>query len=341
MEQSVIEATEFNQVAAPLLVLLRQLTGLETTFLTMVDVQLQRQWVISSQSAAELPVPSGTMVPWQQSICYLMSEQQLCQTSELGQLFPQTFGVSLGMRSFFVLPVTMHGELIGTLCGADRQSVQLSRQQIDQAELIAQALSSQLKLLLDNYQYRCRLQHQQREASQLRAQVDDLAEQASTDALTGLPNRRAFEQHFAGTLLQAAQRQQEIGLIRLDIDHFKQFNDRFGHDSADQVLQLVGRALLTLARASDMPCRFGGDEFQLASIGTSAAGLQTLALRLQQYLQQHPVQPAIRCTVSIGIATTALVPLETLYQAADQALYQAKAAGRNCIRLWQPEQEVR
>lgn len=336
MDVSPLETIEFDKFAKPLLQLLKELTGLETTFLTLVDERLQQQWVITTQSSAALPVPVGLQVAWQDSMCKLLFSHQLSQSMDIPGHFSQSSGARTGMQSFMVLPVSFEDTLIGTLCGADRGRIQLTESQLGHARLIAEALSSQLKLLSDNQLFRQQLQQHIQQADSLRQQVDDLEELASTDPLTGLPNRRAFDERFSQLVDIAQRSKEEVGLMLIDIDHFKQVNDQYGHEVGDRVIQQVGRGLLQLARAADIPCRIGGDEFLLAAIDTSAAGLSKLAQRLQKYLQQQRKKLGVSCTLSIGIATTLDCPLEELFKAADTALYQSKERGRNTLSVYQP-----
>jgi diguanylate cyclase len=339
MDVSTFQTIEFDKCAKPLLQLLKELTGLETTFLTLVDERLQQQWVITTQSSAALPVPAGMQVAWQDSMCNLLFIEQLTYSTDIPERFTQSIGARSGMQSFMVLPVSVADELIGTLCGADRRRIQLTETQVGHARLIAAALSSQLKLLSDNQLFRQQLHQQIQQTDTLRQQVDNLEELASTDPLSGLPNRRAFDERFSQLVDIAQRSKEEVGLMLIDIDHFKQVNDQSGHEIGDQVIQQVGRGLLKLARAADIPCRIGGDEFLLAAIGTNAAGLSKLALRLQKYVQQQQKNLGVSCTLSIGIATTVNCPLEELFKAADTALYQSKERGRNTLSVYQPANE--
>lgn len=334
-----VETAEFDKFAKPLLQLLKELTGLETTFLTLVDERLQQQWVITTQSSAALPVPAGMQVAWQDSMCNLLFSHQLTQSMDIPEHFSQSSGARNGMQSFMVLPVSFEDALIGTLCGADRSRIELTETQLGHARLIAAALSSQLKLLSDNQLFRQQLLQHIQQAETLREQVDNLEELASTDPLTGLPNRRAFDERFSQLVDIALRSKEEVGLMLIDIDHFKQVNDQYGHEVGDRVIQQVGRGLLQLARAADIPCRIGGDEFLLAAIDTSAAGLSKLAQRLQKYLLQQRKKLGVSCTLSIGIATTVDCPLEELFKAADTALYQSKERGRNTLSVYRPVSE--
>jgi diguanylate cyclase (GGDEF)-like protein len=162
-----------------------------------------------------------------------------------------------------------------------------------------------------------------------------LAREARTDALTALPNRAHAQDLFAGFEQQCAQGR-PTALMLLDLDHFKQINDRHGHAAGDAVLVASARALRRLLRRSDGLARWGGEEFLAwlpATDGASALGVAD-KLREQFALAEHalPGGGTLRATLSAGVAT--LVPGETVYAAlerADRALYRAKRAGRNRV----------
>ena len=172
-------------------------------------------------------------------------------------------------------------------------------------------------------------QHQQT----LKTMMDQLQNLASTDALTNLPNRRYFidEARRRNTLLA---RGQSMGLALIDLDHFKRINDLYGHSAGDQVLQEFARIARANLRGNDMVARFGGEEFVLLLDTCDLATLHHCVERIRQGLANHAFTalPAdVRCTLSAGICL--IHPeddLEWRISQADQALYQAKAEGRNC-----------
>lgn len=177
------------------------------------------------------------------------------------------------------------------------------------------------------------LQQQLSEIEQLR---DQLAVQAQRDALTGLFNRHYLTPTLDRELARTRRAGQPLSLWLLDIDHFKPINDLHGHLAGDQVLVKFAQTLAQHARQEDVPCRFGGEEFVLLAPGMDASTAIDRANALRQriesltWLDDHP---ELRCTVSIGVAVAPQdgETSQALLMAADQALYAAKAAGRNRV----------
>jgi len=164
----------------------------------------------------------------------------------------------------------------------------------------------------------------------------ELKELANRDSLTGLLNRRAFHEH-AGQLLRTARRRKEgAALLMIDLDHFKQINDRFGHAEGDHVLQAVASALKATARENDIVARHGGEEFVVAILGINESESLVAAERLREAIASIENTKS-NITASIGVAT--LMPtahhrevsaaLAELLSEADRALYAAKNNGRN------------
>lgn len=159
-----------------------------------------------------------------------------------------------------------------------------------------------------------------------------LRELATTDALTGLYNRLVFQRRLEDECKRSSRYGTPMSLILIDVDHFKSFNDTFGHPAGDEALQIVSRLLRSVARATDVVARFGGEEFAVVCPNTDLNGAVVVAERCRQAVESaswkwRPV------TVSAGVAQfTADMPDATaLVSAADRALYQAKNNGRNRV----------
>jgi diguanylate cyclase (GGDEF)-like protein len=164
---------------------------------------------------------------------------------------------------------------------------------------------------------------------------------ARIDGLTRLRNRRAYEEHFALVLHNARRLRGSLGLLVIDIDFFKHYNDSFGHLAGDECLRRVAAAIATCAqRPLDMVARYGGEEFVVLLPGTSLAGVRGIADRMRSIVEQleivAPKGALGRVTVSIGIgyAEDAVdVDQRMLFETADRALYDAKEQGRNIVVL--------
>lgn len=163
---------------------------------------------------------------------------------------------------------------------------------------------------------------------------------ARTDPLTGLPNRRHFDEAKSVEMRRARRNGQGLALLVCDIDAFKEYNDHYGHAMGDRCLAVVAHTLQArLARAGDVAARIGGEEFGVILPGTDRQGAELLAQRLVQAVAEcgieHLHSPAARVvTISIGLAVLSADAgddFEALFQRADEALYRAKTAGRNRV----------
>jgi diguanylate cyclase (GGDEF)-like protein/putative nucleotidyltransferase with HDIG domain len=163
-----------------------------------------------------------------------------------------------------------------------------------------------------------------------------LVEQATTDPLTRLANHRAFQERLRTEVARARRHGRPLALAIIDLDHFKSVNDALGHQAGNDVLQLVARTLSGLARATDTVGRLGGDEFAMLLPETDVEGAQALAERARECLRRQTAFP-MPLTISAGVAM--LPPggdAAGLLGLADGALYRAKAAGRDAVRIQAP-----
>jgi diguanylate cyclase (GGDEF)-like protein len=174
---------------------------------------------------------------------------------------------------------------------------------------------------------------------ELRAANSHLEELASSDALSGLANRRGFDARLVADWQRAAKLNRSIALLMIDVDHFKQFNDRYGHVEGDVCLRRIAKLLRDAATGEDdLPARYGGEEFALlmpgADVDTALKAAEQLRRVVEGLCIAHTSSPTGQVTVSIGCAS--LVPdvgqrAEHLIEAADIALYAAKRRGRNTV----------
>lgn len=169
---------------------------------------------------------------------------------------------------------------------------------------------------------------------------DKLENLAQKDGLTGLANRRAFDDRLKGDWSLAQRTQTPVGLLFIDVDHFKQFNDIYGHQVGDDCLKAVAKSIAEQSlRPSDLPARYGGEEFTIILPGVPLKDTMHVAERVRKAVfdlnWQHTGNSAAeRVTISIGVAN--LIPTDELQsdiliEIADKALYQAKSSGRNKV----------
>ena len=172
---------------------------------------------------------------------------------------------------------------------------------------------------------------------QLEAMLHSVEALAITDALTGLFNRRRFADVLKREFAVTRRYRNTLSCLLVDLDHFKQINDRFGHDAGDQVLKEVARRIVGSLREVDLAARYGGEEFAILLPHTSKADARIVAERLLANLRRQEFTfggELVRVTASIGVAGNSDVASgqpEDLVKAADLALYEAKNAGRNAV----------
>ena len=229
---------------------------------------------------------------------------------------------------YLCVPLTVQGETLGVFClvGAPAKR---STHQVSQLQL-AVTVSEAVKLSLSNLRLR-----------------EKLRAEAIHDPLTGLFNRRYLEETLARELHRARRRNSTLCVAMLDLDNFKRFNDTFGHDAGDSLLRELGRLVRGKVRKSDIPCRYGGEEFVLvlpdSSLADAEHRVEQLRVLIKELQIPHGEQLLGALTVSAGVAQAdehSSNPNEIL-RAADQALYAAKNAGRDRVVVYQAKESVR
>lgn len=202
------------------------------------------------------------------------------------------------------------------------------------------SLSTQLEETLEEL----RIKNQQ-----LEALVHELETMASTDPLTDLANRRAFEEALSHSFAECQRYGHDLACIMIDLDGFKQLNDTFGHQCGDQLLQCAARVLKNHCRLSDVPGRFGGDEFIVLLPQTNLDTAHNVAQRIGKTYRTEssrhfePRSTILQTTMSMGLATMhASNPAnpQQLIAHADRALYQAKEAGKTRIVIYDPHRKT-
>ncbi len=230
------------------------------------------------------------------------------------------------MQSLLVLPLMSSEQVMGTLMLASTRKGAYT----DDIRNALQVMINQLGTKLQNAQM-----------------VQKLKEMATTDGLTGLPNRRSFQDELARQLAHSNRFNTPTSIILCDVDKFKGVNDTYGHSVGDEVLKVVGRLLKEIVvRDTDMPSRYGGEEFIIICGGTDTNGATQLADRIRREMAQQVFQTEkgeLRCTISMGVCTFPELARtkEDLINRADAALYAAKEGGRNQVQVWKKGMTVK
>ena len=193
------------------------------------------------------------------------------------------------------------------------------------------------QMMTANEETRDRLINAEQSLIEKAEEVAEYLNEARTDALTTLQNRRAFDDEITRRFAEKKRYDSTCSLIVLDIDHFKQFNDLHGHLAGDEVLRSVARTLNDLFRDSDVSFRFGGEEFAIILPASDLKKGALAAVRFRDVIEKEAVSydgKSLKVTVSCGVAEMKFDDTElTLIDRADEALYSSKRGGRNCVSV--------
>jgi len=325
LAHSVTQARSLEELARPLLEMLETVTGMESAYLTTVDLNKGEQHVLYARNTADdFAVPEGLTVPWADTLCKrALDEGKPFNNDVAADWGDSEAAKTLGIQTYVSTPVRVGdaGEVYGTLCAASPQ-----RHMMDPHAERALALFGKL---IGQYVERERLVDQLMRANQF------LARAALTDTLTGLPNRRALLDQL-GRLLSQGRRQQVAVLVAYaDLDGFKAINDNHSHEIGDAFLIQIAQRLRESLRGGDMAARLGGDEFVVAGLGPALDGklaeaIQAFERRVSQAtVGRYMLEPGLELDypgASVGamaVRTGVLDPGEALRDA-DALMYEVK-----------------
>lgn len=222
-------------------------------------------------------------------------------------------------RSYYCFPILAHGETVGLM---HLRSTSEENCAFQASKKLAQMCAEQISMAIANVRMR-----------------DQLHDQSVRDPLTGLFNRRHMTETLRKSISESQKSGKKLSVIAVDVDHFKKFNDNHGHDAGDMVLRAVGSVLEQACDGDDVACRPGGEEFTLIVSGASQEDVMTKAEMLRQGIEaivvRYGEKALPRITISLGVAhypAHGTMP-QDLLRASDDALYDAKAKGRNQVCL--------
>ncbi|MGE5732890.1 MAG: GGDEF domain-containing protein [Gemmatimonas sp.] len=229
-------------------------------------------------------------------------------------------GLPRPIGSVAIVPVMSADDVIGALVVEGNEAGEISQHEARNVGLLAAVARGSLEIAWE---------------------VEEVSKRARTDVLTGMANRRHFDEQLRRVSAETDRFGGTCSLILLDLDHFKTVNDRYGHEGGDAALKHVAQVLSDAVRTVDLCARYGGEEIVILLPQTSAQGALELAERLRHTIESRPASSGgerIPITASFGVATypTPVPYGDWLVLAADKALYEAKAAGRNCVKVIHP-----
>ncbi|HGY5243928.1 TPA: GGDEF domain-containing protein [Aeromonas salmonicida subsp. pectinolytica] len=323
----VTEARDLESLTRPLLEMLETVTGLESTYLTQIDLEQSAQHILYARNSAALQIPEGVSVDWSDTLCRRALDEGRLYAADVADRWGDSAAArAMGIRTYMSSPVrTSSGSLYGTLCGASAEHKPLVTGSEHLIAFFARLIA----------------EHVEREQllQQLQQANNELSRQALSDPLTGLPNRRSLmlELHRLFSLLKRTGHPLLISFI--DLDGFKAINDTHGHDAGDLLLQTMAQQLAGALRSGDLLARVGGDEFVAVGMGP-LSGEETVEAAVhcfqRRLFEQSQVQLPLASQVldypgaSVGVVAVdpASISIDDALRQADACMYAVKRQRR-------------
>ncbi|ELI6431849.1 GGDEF domain-containing protein [Aeromonas salmonicida subsp. salmonicida] len=313
----VTEARDLESLTRPLLEMLETVTGLESTYLTQIDLEQSAQHILYARNSAALQIPEGGSVDWSDTLCRRALDEGRLYAADVADRWGDSAAArAMGIRTYMSSPVrTSSGSLYGTLCGASAEHKPLVTGSEHLIAFFARLIA----------------EHVEREQllQQLQQANNELSRQALSDPLTGLPNRRALmlELHRLFSLLKRTGHPLLISFI--DLDGFKAINDTHGHDAGDLLLQTMAQQLAGALRSGDLLARVGGDEFVAVGMGP-LSGEETVEAAVHSFQRRLFAQSQVQLPLASQVlnypgASVGVVAVDPASISIDDALRQADA----------------
>ncbi|MFT0891800.1 diguanylate cyclase domain-containing protein [Pseudochelatococcus sp. G4_1912] len=329
LSNTITSARTTEEYSRPLLELLEFVTGLESTYLTRIDLEAGVQNILFARNIRTMCIPEGLTVPWNDTLCKRALDEGQAFTDDVTSCWGDSEAAkALGIVTYASAPVRLdNGSVYGTLCAASSERKPITPRSKQLLKLFAALIAQQIQ--------------REQLMSQLQHANAALEGYSNTDMLTGLPNRRCIFSEMHRLFALAKRNEQSILVAYIDLDDFKQINDTYGHDIGDAFLIDISQRLSMGLRAGDMLGRLGGDEFVVVAMGPSLKedadhAVKMLRDRLMPLIQgtfhfgaHHFDYPGASCG-AININPATISPQNAIYLA-DTAMYRDKKARKENV----------
>lgn len=255
LSETVTSSRTLEELSRPLLEMLAEVTGMESTYLTSIDWQRDLQQVLYARNGSDMQIPEGLTVPWGDTLCRRALDEEQPFANDVDTRWGDSAAAkALHIQTYLSTPVRLaDGAVYGTLCAASSERQQLPAKARRLLSLFATLIAQQVE--------------RERLVQQLMQANARLNAYASTDSLTELHNRRGLQQALTRLLESGARRGLAVLVAFIDLDGFKAINDAHGHEVGDRFLVTVAQRLRGLLRSEDQAARLGGDEFVVIALG--------------------------------------------------------------------------
>lgn len=324
----IAKSDDLESFVRPLLEILESVSGLESTYLTSVDLHSNTQTILFSRNTRELTIPEGISVTWDDTLC----KRAITENRYFIDDVPTHWGDSqaakaLGITTYLSAPVEIvDGQLYGTLCGASKSRVSVDEDATRLLSMFSKMIARQVE----------------RELLIARLKKENAVYQkvALSDSLTGISNRRGLFIELS-RMLEVAQRSHAvIHLAFIDLDDFKQINDDYGHDAGDRFLIEFANNLVSCVRQADVVARYGGDEFVVFGLDFSEDPEKSQATFRQRVESATVGKFSIGDSVldyqgaSVGVVTSkdGHIKGTDLVNRADELMYEIKQARKRLLK---------
>lgn len=317
VSQTLATEQSLESLVRQLLEMLELVTNMESTYLTKIDTQADLQHIVYSRNSGEMNIPENLSVPWGDTLCKRAMDDGCFYSDHVPEQWADCDAAkALGITTFLSTPIHLtDGSLYGTLCATSTQQKPLSFNSEQVLQLFASIIARYIE--------------KESLVSQLQEANAALIYHSYTDALTGLPNRRAIFENLETLFSLARHLNHSVLLAFIDLDKFKMINDCYGHQAGDAFLQQVAQRLKLGISPDDQLGRLGGDEFMVATLARATVQLEQFAETLRQllvgdYLLGDTLIHYPGASIGAIVVDPNLMDPDSALRAADSEMYQDK-----------------